>query len=437
MFKNLRSNFRNKLLAMLCIAALAVTMPVSLSANTGNPAAAFTFVSVSQSTVNAGQPVTFTLSTTGANFVFANIAGTNVPAVETQTLGNQTTWSLTVTPMQSQTILIYANTIQAMEGSSVISFPITVNAAGMMDQQVQQGGFQHTPQVGAHRIYSIEEITATEPNSVILRIVTDANAGAVWMGPEATGSYRQATRVSQSGSQSTWEMRYRPTHFRAHNVTISANARYELGPTVVSQNFSVNLTAPYVPTARPAITRITPNSVIVDRRDRTDVSIRTNLDARYVWAEVDGSRINARHSTASATVRNWTLDFRPDRSQTVRVYANNTDSPTGAVTETFRVTVRDVENPRIHEVDIRDEFSIRVNRRVVVEIRTNADVEHVWATLDGSRVGNARRDSHRSSLWILEFDPRNTGNQNLRIYANTRESSTGADTRSRNIFVDW
>jgi hypothetical protein len=424
MFKGLK----HKTLAMICVFALLASYPITLSANVGTPAA-FTFFGMSSTNVTAGQPINFTIRTTGANFVFADVGGVTVSGVmqgQPDHTG-QVTWGLSISPMTTQTVLIYANAFHGLEGAAVISVPVTVGAAVAQQPQVPQA-----PQHPTHRIYSITEVDATRPNSVSLRIVTDDEAEHVWVVPEAN-RYLPASRVS--GERNVWEINYVPRQFVPHQVQVNANRAYQIDQFIATENFTVNLTAPFVRQVQPNIGRASISPATINTGERSTISIRTNLDVEYVWAEVDGRRVDARRGTATTTNRNWTIDIRPERTQEVRVHANSTNTTQGAITETVRVTVRD-EEPTIRSASIGSNH-VWHGQGTRIDLQTNNEVRYVWAIVDGSRV-NGRRDggTGNNRNWIIDIHP--THNQTIRVYALSTDRERDGDSRTFSITVgNW
>ena len=439
--------FKSKTMAIsLCLFLLMAAFPASLSAAVNVPA--FVSVEVNNTSVNAGHGVTFTIRTVGANYLFADTGGT-VPVIgERQGAADaagRTSWSLSFNPTSNQRVVVYANAVNAMEGAATITIPINVvHAAGLPQQPTPL-----PPQgQGVHRIVSVTEIEATQPNSVNLRIVTDDAAQVVWISP-SPGRYMQAARVA--GSLNTWEIQYRPQTFTPHQLQVSANHAYIVDDNMATQNVSIALSAPFVAPVIPiAITRLSASPSTIDDGGRTDISVRTTGDVRYVWATINGSRVNARGSGAAgaAGVRTWEfLNVRPNDTQTIRVYANTTDSTTGAVSDSVRVTVRDaVQEPRINSASA-NPSSIRWqggwDESSTIEVRTNPEVTHVWARVDGGRQAYGTRVSssgseHRWEIIVRASYFQGPGSRNVTVYANTSSSTSGAATRNVNISVsEW
>jgi len=417
-------------MTLVCVLLLAAIPPSSyVSASIGNTTA-FTFLGVDRTVVNAGQTITFTIRTVGANAVFANTGGNFVHASRQTVAGapaGQTSWQLTITPMSSHTVVIYANTAATLQGAASVTIPVTVTGG---TSGILQGGSQVVTNLGSpHRIYSITEVSSSTSGTITLRIVTDVASQHVWIRIGENQNLR-ATRVSNTATQRTWEVSYRPTRFVPHQIQVSANHAFVNDRSVVSQLFSVDLMATH--SLSPLINRVSVSPSTVNRGERATITVRTNLDVAFVWAEVNGRDVNARRGSASATTRTWTIDVRPDRTQTVRVYANTENSVRGADVDTVRITVVDA-NPRIDSVVIRESL-ITWNQSTVIDVRTNADVEYVWAVVDGRRIYARREFSTLSTrTWTIDVRPERT--QSIRVYGNAFDDSDGADIFSVHVTV--
>jgi len=428
--------FRRKLLTLLVsLVLLASAFPLSVSANTG---AAFTFATVDRTSVNAGQQITFTLRATGANYVFANAGGNFVPAVR-----QGDNWVIVLTPTQSMSVVVHANTINAQEGAATLTIPVTVQAPAAQQPVTPQ---QPQQQQGRHRIDSVTEIEATQQNSVTLRITTDSASQVVWISP-APGRYMQATRRDTSGDQTTWEITYRPQQFAPHQIQVSANHAYLLDGNEATQTVSINLAAPFVQPLQPMISRVTASPSTVDRHERTTITVRTNPDVEFVWATINGRRESARRGTTSATARTWTFEnVRPDQSQTIRVYANTTDNTAGAATDSVRINVREDENPRIVTTPHADRTVLSLqgwhgwNEATFIEVRTNAAASHVWAITDRGEITAHRHTtaSNNEQIWrinVSRHDFTHTGHRSVTIRANTTRTVSGSDSRTINFEI--
>jgi hypothetical protein len=429
-------SFRNKMMASVCILVLVFLavayQSASVVAASGN-IAAFTLVQVDRTTINAGQSVNFTINTIGANFVFADVGGNFADAHQSanNAATGETTWVLTINPTQNLTVIIYANAIEAMEGASAVIIPITVGAAAAEAAPTQP------MQQQMHRIYSVEETTAPAPNTVTLTIVTNEAPQFVWIGL-GSNQYLQGTLVSRTDTQATWEITYRPPQFVPHQAQVSANHAYVVDEHIATQNITVNLTAPFQQAQRaardtiPTISRVNASSSNIYFGERTTLTIRTNTIAEYVWAEVDGRRVDAARTNASATTRTFTMEIRPDRTQTLQVFANTTNNTEGAATERITISVGGAE-PRIDSANA-SRTEINWGETARIDVQTNIEVEHVWAIVNGSRV-NGRRETNTAAARTWTIDVRPDHSQTITVYANRISDHHGADTRTVRIDV--
>jgi len=427
--KNLKRKMTMMLACILLFTIASHPTPVSAFVETTS---AFTFISVDRTVVSVGQPITFTIRTLGANAVFASTGGDFVHGVRQglDSPAGQTTWQLTITPTASHTIIIYANTAATLQGAASFTIPITVTAGG--GGAIQIGNHVATSPTSVHSIHSITEVRSSSPGTVILRIVTDAASNQVWIRLGVNQNIR-ASLISTTATQRTWEVSYRPAQQIPHQIQISANHAFVNDRSVVTQSFSVNMSAAHISSGNPFINRLSANPSTIVRGDWTTITVRTNLDVAFVWADVDGRLINARRGSGSATTRAWTIDVRPNRTQNVRVYANTENTTVGADVDVIRISVVDAM-PRIDRMYIRN-AEIELGQSTVIDVTTNADVEHVWAVVDNRRV-RARRvsSSSREREWIIDVSPNRS--QTIRVYANAFDDDDGADIFSVRVTVN-
>jgi hypothetical protein len=352
---------------------------------------------------------------------------------EFNTVTGQTSWGLTLSPASSQTVTVHANTFNSVEGAATVNIPVTVAGTAAADTQPPAGNQAVSP--AGHQIISVIETPAPAANSVALRVVTNATPTHVWTYIPGTG-YLQFTLATQTPDTKTWELTYRPALYMPHNAVISANHAWAVDQNVVTYNYMVLLSAPFVAPIvqiQPAITRVSMNPTTVIRDQRTTLTVRTNVDVNYVWAEVDDRRVNATRTSSSATARTWSIEIRPDRTQTVAIYANSTNTVQGAASDSIRVTVREAE-VAIIRADL-GRTRIWEDEGTSIDVRTNLEAEHVWAIVDGRRV-NATRGaaSGNERTWTIDIRPRES--QTIAIYANTTTSESNAARTTVRITVD-
>ncbi|MCL2400503.1 MAG: hypothetical protein FWC91_12265 [Defluviitaleaceae bacterium] len=316
-------------------------------------------------------------------------------------------------------MMIFSTTLSA-SGSNLL------NSGCLCDVPNNQANVPGTP-IGIQRIYSIAETPASAPNTVKLTVITGASSNYVWAQLEGT-RYVKGSLISQTSTQRTWEIVYRPTNYTSHTAQISANHAYILDDKVVSQMFPVTLSAPFVNPANPVIHSATAGQSNLILGETTTIAVETNTDADYVWAEVNGRRVNARRTNTSAVsspVRTWTINIRPEESQIVAVYAR-ASSVGGVEQETTGPGVNIRVNEAVPEAIIlrasASSENIIQGDSTTITVRTNSDTTHVWAEVDGRRV-NARRQSSSSTTitWTIDVRPRET--RHVTIFAGTRNNN--------------
>ena len=395
MFKKFK---RNLVMTIVGTFLMLLAFPVLASASS-----AITSFNVNRTTVNPGQTVIFTIRTTPeVNYVFADVDGVRVQG----TLQSGVTWQLVATPNTTQTITVFANSTNLVAGAAAVSIPITVTG-GVTQPPVTP---PTTPATGNMAIHDISETTATRAGYVQLTVVTGVGANEVWAQFD-NNRFRRAQEQTalRTATTRTWHIDFRPDRWVSQTVRVSANREYVVtGAT--TQNFVLTLTAPYVPATRPTIQSVTPNPRTVNPGGNTTFTIRTNLETNYVWVvDVDGNRRNASISgRAGVGGQNWTVTFAPGRTGGVRVYANTTNSATGAATRTEQITVQQQTAAIVGTPTAGWTYeSWGGGRRVVsVEVTTNQFAEHVWVQLPGGTRHSLTRVSGSGTsnrTWGFEF----------------------------------
>jgi len=432
------NGLKGKVIALALSALMLVTvLPGTVIASSTAPA--FTLVNVGQTTITAGQSMTINLSTVNASYVFANVNGATTAAtrVATNNATGESAWNLTVSPNATQPVTIFANTVNNQTGAASFAVPITVTGQQPAQPQAPTGQ-------GQHRINSIATTAATA-NNVTLTIVTDAGVNYVWIniGPD---QYMRARSTAQDANQRTWTISYRPRRAGEHQVTVSANHAWVLDGRQVSQVHTITQAAidTPAPSASPtpgtaasgaaSITRLTANPSTINPGGRATINVRAGREVTHVWAMVDGSRVNARREQGGATTTSWSIDVRPDRTQTITVYANTSNSADGAATDTIRITV-ETSRARIERITPEAiELWAAPGAATTLVVRTNMDTEYVWAIVNGNRenaTGGRTVGSHRE--WEIVVRPEWT--QQIRVYAHTRSNNNDGNAVTRNVTV--
>ena len=371
MFKNYKRN-----LLAVGVFLLLIAFPVVAKAD-----AAILSFSMDRTTVNAGQNIVITVTTNaGVNYVFANVDGTRVNG--TRQTGNN--WQLIVRPNSTQNIAVIANTVNSLNNAATVTIPVTVQGG------TTQPPVTPPPPTGALAIHSITETTADRPHHVQLTVVAGIGADYVWVQFD-TNRYRRGVEQTalRTATTRTWVIDFRPARWATQTVQVSANREY-VTRGATNRNHALTLAAPYVPRVAPAIQNVTANRRNVAHNETITYTIRTNTDVNYVWlTNVNGTRHNATRTSQTANARTWTITFTPSSTGQIRIYANATNTATGAVIRTDNVTVA------AHSVAIVGTPTAQwVGTNLVrVEVVTNQHAGRVWVQLPG---GETRNLTHRS-----------------------------------------
>ena len=371
MFKNYKRN-----LFAVGVFLLLIAFPVVAKAD-----AAILSFSMDRTTVTQGQNIVITVTTNaGVNYVFANVDGTRVNG--TRQSGNN--WQLVVRPNSTQNITVIANTVNSISNAATVSIPVTVQGG------TTQPPVTPPPATGALAIHSITETAADRPHHVQLTVVAGLGADYVWVQFD-NNRYRRGVEQTalRTATTRTWIIDFRPARWATQTVQVSANREYVVGG-ATNQNYVLTLAAPYVPIATPTIQSVSANRRNVAQNETITYTIRTNADVNYVWlTNVNGTRHNATRTSQTANARTWTVTFAPSGTGQIRIYANTTNTTTGAATRTDNVTVAAhsvaiVGTPRANWIS---------NSLVRVEVTTNHHAGRVWVQLPN---GETRNLTHHS-----------------------------------------
>lgn len=420
--------------ALMCAVLVAVSMPLSLSVQATSPppitTPAFTMARVDRTTVEAGQSVTLMLRTVNATQVTVRVndvvqqatQGDFIPATGEQN------WSISFTPNDTQIVPVHARAAHT-DNAAEVSIPITVTGA-VAPAPEQPAAPPAVP--GQHVIHEVAEIQATGRNVVTLQVITDDGVNYVWVGPLGPDQFARGERQSSADGRSTWTVTYRPPGNARHEVTVAANAEFVLDHRMASQTYDVRLRHPYVPPERPAdagIQRISANPTTIRPGQQAALTVRTGRDVAYVWAMVDGRRVNARRDN----LHSWTVNVRPERTQNITVYANTENDAAGAATDTIRLEVREVANVRITDVTPSQTNNLIIGQSISIEVITNLEAEYVWAVAGGATVRAVRRETRTNSIvWeIRNVMPPGVGTNTIDIYANIENRVTDDAHRQR------
>jgi len=381
----LKLGFKTILIAFLFV----LVVPLTVSA-----APAFVNLSVDRTTIAHGESVTFTIrATPQTNFVFATVGG--IQTQGSRITGNE--WTLTVLPTQTGTVSVFANNTNNQNNAAIMNVPITVSGTGVGANVTTPTHNVTIPappaNLGPVEIASVTETPATQARFVQLTVVTSPQASYVWANFDrvnnvrATGRFALGTMVSQTATARTWVINFDPATWAAQTVEIGSNRTYAWGG-AATQQFNVTLSQPFVAPVAPRINSASPNPRTVNRGRSTTITIATNLDTEHVWIrDADNREFTAHRTTTTATARNWSVTFTPERSGSVTIFANNTRTEVGAARRNETINVSGTSAWGDGDAQIIGSPTATLVRHddIRINVTTNNLTEVVWATLPGNR----------------------------------------------------
>jgi len=417
--------FKRFFIAAFVAVAFLVFLPMTVNAS----AAAIINFNMDRTTVQAGQSITMVVQTnTATTHVFAYMGGVRTQGIQGSSAGGVVTWVIALHPTAGNTeVRVFANTNNSTAGAINLTIPITVTAGQTLPPATTApttpppttapsgGNVQHAPLA----IVSVTEIPALAANQIRLEIVTGTGANNVWVRTATSNInpnsnqrifYRQATRISSTANTITWQVTLTNLQPLLQVVQVTANTAF-----VVSGANNVNYTilnsAPFVTPATPFIfpNTIAANPPQIVPGGSSNITLTTNADVNYVWTTVDGVRVNAVRTNPTAPAnafRNWSLTVSPATTGMVTVFANATNTPTGAVSQGINITASATPVQINNAVAIWYPGNATVNNatevRIIVE--TNLYATDVWLNVGGRRLDFDRGISTISGstrIWTL------------------------------------
>jgi len=424
LFKHFKRNFLASVAAMFL---LALAFPMVVSA-----APAFRNLSANTTSVQAGQAITFNIRTTvQATNVWATVDGQTIQAIPGAANAIERDWTLTVNPTRTTVVMFFANANNTQNGAATASIPVNVTTVAAVPP-IGQVPPVTSPGTGTGplAIHSVTETPALRAGEVQLTVVTGTGAGEVWVRFDGD-RFRRGQRTAQTASNQTWVINFQPAQWATQTVQISSNTTYTLAG-AINHSHQLALSAPFVRPVNPQIQNIQVSPRDVNTGANTTFTIRTNIDAEVVWVvDVDGNRHNAQRTQNAATTRTWTVTFNPRRTGQVQVFANATDTATGAATRNENITVRQQ----------RAEFTAgtahwSTGNNVTVEVTTNQWAERVWVEHLGQRLELNRQNwgSTGNRTWRVEINNVSSATSNLQVRASERTDAL--NTNLNNLSAD-
>ena len=211
--------------------------------------------------------------------------------------------------------------------------------------------------------------------------------------------------------------------------------------------------------AAPALLDVQPSRSAVGPGESVNISVRTNSQADYVFAMVDGVRFQGLmlYSDAAGN-REWSLTVFPNRTTNAVVFANSRNVESGAAQLNLPLTVdfaAATVPPLAHQpgqagqvplpapvgpiaIVSAWETSPIAQGMVQLTVVTGNQAAYVWVSLDGAAGGNAVQGRRlftdaTSSTWVIDYRPAAFVPHTVQILANRTFTWAGAETLNFNV----
>lgn len=361
-------------------------------------------VSLSKSKINKGETVTLTVKTnSAASYVWVECDDADKYAELTSSVsGGTKTWTVSCTPQGSQSLHIYANSARSEIDSA------------MEIQYIE---------VGQSSVPSIVSLTASKSSvdygeTVTLTVRTSANVDYVWA--EYDGTHKNASfQSTYTNGEKSWSVSIAPSASQRVRVYANVASRSTTGADSRSQDITVYASSPEI------------FSVTSSQSGESyTFTVKTNSIVKYVWVSCDNSKTYASSKSSSGDTKTWTATVSPSASQRVHIYANSSDSQSGAVYETQQVSAG-VSAPKIVSYKTPNGTWIMPGDVFTVTVSTSGNVNYVWVEDVGGEDWQGFLTSSGNSgnqQWEVNCTPSGEGRIKLYIYASTGDSSSSAAT---------
>ena len=211
---------------------------------------------------------------------------------------------------------------------------------------------------------------------------------------------------------------------------------------------------PIAVSASSAFTSISMDRTTVNPGQTATFSVRTTTNVQYVFAMVDGTRVQGSRVSGN----DWTVSVTPTRTTNVQVFANSMNDQFNAATMIIPITVTSsvpAATPNVSVTipaapanlapiaiaSVTETPPIEAGA-VQLTVVTGAEVNEVWVNFD--RVNNARATGKfargtlttqgtNSRTWVINFRPDAWTAQQVEIGANRTYNWPGASTQLHNL----
>jgi hypothetical protein len=394
----------------------------------------FTSFSVDKTTVSAGETIKIECKTNSmVNMIFYETDNSwkQITNATTDPAGIKN-WSFTVTLQSTKNLVFYANRTFTYPNAATITVPVTVTGSA-----VNPGGETTTATNGTISITGVKKGSDKYYDGDIVRFTVTTNAAVNYVFAQYDGQpYTVGVlQPSSTAASKIWVFAFRPT--RSQLLTIQANTEYSTGNSIkVYQNIELlPISQKPVPVV---IQNITPDKNPVNKGESIRLTIRTNLDANFVWVEYDTNKVATvqRPSTTTATYKTWIADFKPTSDQSVVVNASSTSQSVSETTQSLRIYVDDYyEKPNIKSA--KAQWTDTSHNQITITVVTNESVNYVIAYTNLREVTFTRPSINSSTgdkTWI--WTGSSFGSSITRINITAGNDDFRDDVYKDNVYID-
>ena len=350
-------------------------------------------------------------TTTAARYVYIEVDGQaqGVSYHSTRPDGNYL-WVASIAPSYTQDVVIYANTTNSLQGAEQTTRTIAVTPRNIAIERIEN----------AKEAFSRGE-------AVSVNIYTNNQVSVVWA-MTAAGNYKRATLVGDEPSGARLFNILLPLN-ESQTIRISANTEYSSRGAITRDHNVVVVNPPA------QITNLTANRTTIIAGDSVNFTITTNLEAAYVWTNINGTAMDATLQRTSANSRTWVLTASPTSTQDVVFYANEVRNELNASTRTQNIIVSAQSASITSASATRSNVSATPNQvTYTITAQTPVSVNFVWATVGTETVDLTSTTSGQVKTWIAHVQRSSTATPltSIMVYAGTQNR---VQENSRNVTV--
>ncbi|MCL2708067.1 MAG: hypothetical protein FWF03_03015, partial [Defluviitaleaceae bacterium] len=297
-------------LRKLAAAALALCLLAPGAVNVGASEASVGIVSVASNSLMFTERtyITFTVVTNAnAKFVYIEYDGLihRVENMATDPAGFYV-WTARCMLSKPQEIVVYANSVDSVHGAQTRSLKIIES-------------FLHSVEMDNEEYHKGDTVRIT--------VKTNEKAEHVWVRYNDGTFKKGSLKSANPDGERTWTIDIKPEG--TQTVRVSANTIYSYGG-AASVERDVLFSEPVATVNGLRLSRAN-----VPEGEYVTVTITTNVAATQVWVKHDDTTTDARLTRTTKSSKTWSATIRPEKTQTLSVYANVTKSETGASKKTI------------------------------------------------------------------------------------------------------